>query len=340
MNMLRKNSPIIVISFSMIIIFSGCANPSEENADSQKVSLDNTSSVWPNYTKRFNLDTTSTLSTNALALEDEAKNLKNKLKEILPKISITTGQGEDVFTREYFIVEGDIKLDADELYIYCLKRLQKPDTNINITDKKMSNKLTVATDRNGRPAVWPVGASINYYVMRSSFSSKASYDSVVQSMQNATADWMKYCNIKFQYLSNLDRSNIDLESPNYNTIFIVRQFNANGAFIAQSFFPNDPPFKRMLLIDNSFFDSPYNKTGVIRHELGHVLGFRHEHIWSEDEACKGEDIVQGALGAIHQTKYDPYSVMHYPCGLNRDNRLLELTEFDKNGAQKAYPFTL
>lgn len=302
----------------------------------QKDSADFDGSGSVDYSEIFNLDTVSTLSPVSIALEDKARNLQNRLMDALPKISLTTGEGEDEFTREYYIVEGDIKLDKEELYYYSLKRLQKVDTSI--TEKLREKKLTVATDLNGQPAVWPLGTTINYCIMRSSFSSKALYDSAVISMQSAVADWMRYCNIRFQYMSNLDRSNINLESAPQNNLFVVRQFNAGGEFIAQAFYPNDPPFKRLLLLENSFFSSPFSKTGVIRHELGHVLGFRHEHIWSKDESCKGEDIVQDALGAIPYTAYDPYSVMHYPCGLNKDNRTLDLTEFDKVGARKAYPF--
>jgi len=72
--------------------------------------------------------------------------------------------------------------------------------------------------------------------------------------------------------------------------------------------------------------------------LGHILGARHEHIWSSDAACAGEKIVQDGLGAIPTTVYDPYSVMHYPCGPNQNNRNLELTQFDIQGIKNEYPF--
>lgn len=303
------------------------------------INLENAKIVISNYfdeAERYYLDTVSTLSPTSLALKGKAQELRQKLLKVLPKISITTGLGEDKFSRTYYIVEGDIKLDRDELLLYSKKRLQKIDTNI--TEKLDNRKLTVAADRNGKASLWPPGTIIKYCIMRSSFSSKSSYDSVVKNMRVATNDWMKICKVQFEYLPILDKKVIDVETFPEPVFFIVRQINAEGAFIAQSFFPNDPSYERMLLIDYSFFTSRFSKAGVLRHELGHVLGFRHEHIWSKDGSCAGEDVIQAEVGAIPVTKYDPYSVMHYPCGLNKDNKYLELTAFDKEGALKVYPF--
>jgi len=354
--MLRHNIKYGVLFFFVAAINMGCGTDSKKNqttivVDSErKVELsipdsiknidmeDAKSSIsdYFDYQKRFYLDTVSTLSPVSLSLKARAQELRKRLLSVLPKISITTGLGENKFTRDYYIVEGDIKLDRDELLLYCQKRLQQTDTSR--LEKRDSRKLTVAADRNGQPSIWPRGIIIKYSVMRSSFASKSAYDNVVKSMAEATSDWMKTCNIKFQHLSNLDNRSIDVETFSEPIFFVVRQINADGAYIAQAFFPGDPIYARMLFVDNSFFTSPFSKTGVLRHELGHILGFRHEQIWSTDMSCGGEDVIQDELGAIPVTQYDPYSVMHYPCGSNADNRLLKLTDFDKSGALKVYPF--
>ena len=328
----QKNERIIVVDSSRNVELSIPDSVTGIDLENAKVVI----SDYFDKTDRFFLDTVSTLSPASIALKEKAQELRQKLLNILPKMSITTGLGENKFTRSYYIVEGDLKLDKDELLLYCKKRLLKSDTGIN--DRIDNRKLTVAADRNGQPSIWPRGTVVKYSIMRSSFSSKSAFDSVVICMRNATKDWMKTCNIKFEYLANLNNQSIDVETFPEPILFIVRQINANGSFIAQSFFPNDPIYERMLLIDNSFFTSPFNKTGVLRHELGHILGFRHEHIWSKDASCSGEDIIDGMLTAQPVTKYDPYSVMHYPCGMNKDNRLLGLTDFDITGALKVYPF--
>ena len=52
--------------------------------------------------------------------------------------------------------------------------------------------------------------------------------------------------------------------------------------------------------------SPWTLTGVLRHELGHTIGFRHEHTRPEAGTCF-EDNNWRPL-----TPYDSASIMHYP----------------------------
>jgi hypothetical protein len=73
-------------------------------------------------------------------------------------------------------------------------------------------------------------------------------------------------------------------------------------------------------------------TGVLRHELGHVLGFRHEHTRSTASGCY-ED---GNWRALTST-YDRYSVMHYPQCNGLQTGDLVLTSLDKSGARSLYP---
>jgi hypothetical protein len=87
-------------------------------------------------------------------------------------------------------------------------------------------------------------------------------------------------------------------------------------------------------VDASYFSPTlrFNRVGVLRHELGHVLGFRHEHIRSEaPAACPGEPL----FGTTPLTEYDPRSVMHYFCG-NVGSDDLDITEVDREGARKLY----
>lgn len=347
---------VLVFFLAIVALFIGCVSSDEkkgvfDNETKDAIHVEVSDSLEPAQlvtiekqvlryvqdVERFDIDTISVISPTSLALAGQARKLQRKLMEVLPKFSLITGTGENKQKRNYYIIEGDVKVDKDELYYYCLKRLQKRDTSVN--ESRDNRKLTVATDRNGNPSIWPNGLTLKYSVMRSSFSSKALYDSAVSCMKIATSDWMKACNVRFQHLPNLDNTEIDLEAHPEQVLFIVRQLNVGGEFIAQAFFPSDPQYNRLLLLDNSFFNSSFSKTGVLRHELGHILGFRHEHIWSSDASCAGERIIEDELGAERLTKYDPFSVMHYPCGLNSNNRILELTDFDKEGAWKIYPFS-
>lgn len=52
-----------------------------------------------------------------------------------------------------------------------------------------------------------------------------------------------------------------------------------GRYLASAFFPSTKDQFRRLLVDCTSFGNinPWTLSGVMRHELGHTLGFRHEH---------------------------------------------------------------
>ena len=110
--------------------------------------------------------------------------------------------------------------------------------------------------------------------------------------------------------------------------FPVRRVTS-GSFLAAAFFPDDPPHKQVLLIDDSFFSTSFSKQGIIRHELGHILGYRHEHI----QGIPGCSKEGGQWEPL--TPYDPHSVMHYFCG-GAGTRMLEITDLDREGHQRLY----
>src|SRR5213075_1563217 len=78
-------------------------------------------------------------------------------------------------------------------------------------------------------------------------------------------------------------------ATNTAVVFDVRPVNVNGQYLARSFFPNEPRSARNVLIDESSFAlDPGGKlqlVGILRHELGHTLGARHEHTRPESGTC-------------------------------------------------------
>ena len=112
-------------------------------------------------------------------------------------------------------------------------------------------------------------------------------------------------------------------------VFVVRGMDSGGSFTAVAFFPSDPPSERFLYVDPSYFDADFDRVGILRHELGHVLGYRHEHI-QDVPGCYREDRSWIALGP-----YDPKSVMHYPCG-GGGGRTFALSASDRDGHRGWY----
>jgi hypothetical protein len=281
------------------------------------------------------LDTVSAITPLADSTDDDAFDLSEQLKKILPAININE--------RKFYIVEGDLLLDGLQLYFYAKSRIQgmiKLDQNISkdtsyISDHIETRALTVATTPSG-PAIWPAGKVVQYAVLKKSFESNTDYQNVVLMMRKAVSDWMGVCNIRFQYMPAYD--NLDPDAyPEQPLDFLVREYNSGKKFLAMAFFPGEPKYKRRLLVDPELYTTTaVSNVGVLRHELGHVLGFRHEQIWSKEPECQGESVVLEYYRGDPVTPYDPYSVMHYLCGKS-GSRKLELTEFDKEGARKVYP---
>jgi serine protease len=118
---------------------------------------------------------------------------------------------------------------------------------------------------------------------------------------------------------------------NANVVFDVNPINAGGQFLARAFFPANSRAGRNVAIDGSSFGAGQNLVGILRHELGHTLGFRHEHTRPESGTCF-EDNSWRSL-----TVYDSSSVMHYPqCNGTGSFDSLALTALDKQGAVAIY----
>jgi hypothetical protein len=187
----------------------------------------------------------------------------------------------------------------------------------------------IVNKENGVETYWKDRSSrtLAYAVERSSFPDAARYARVVANMERATSDWeaaCASCGIDFVH-----RRQHDAAPSHEDLTFIVRHVDAGGAFIAAAFFPNDAPADRFLEIDPSYYTSSFHAVGVLRHELGHVLGYRHEHTRGVP-GCFFEDSSWTVL-----TAYDRVSVMHYPCGGAGDRRL-RISELDKRGHTTLY----
>ncbi|MGL5862142.1 MAG: M57 family metalloprotease [Phycicoccus sp.] len=188
----------------------------------------------------------------------------------------------------------------------------------------MANGLIVNTV-GGRDDKWSATTAANLtYCVSTRFGSR--YSDVVNAMSSGAGQWEAASSrVNFVYRSSQDSN---CTTRNNGVIFSVEPVQTSQ-YIARAFFPSTSKSGRNVLVDDSIWSSGWSPSNVIAHELGHVLGFRHEHTRPESGTCF-ENSSWRPL-----TPYDSSSVMHYPqCNGSSDD--LSMTDTDRAGVRALY----
>jgi hypothetical protein len=156
----------------------------------------------------------------------------------------------------------------------------------------------------------------------------ADYTRVVNAMNQGVALWEGASSaIDYVHVSSQDGN---CTTRNTSVLFSVEPTKTQQ-YIARAFFPSYPKSSRNILVNAaSLYNSgSWTPGNIMGHELGHTLGFRHEHTRPEAGTCF-EDNNWRAL-----TPYDSASIMHYPqCNGSSDD--LSMTQSDRAGVQAVY----
>jgi hypothetical protein len=229
----------------------------------------------------------------------------------------------------YILNQDEIAENEDELRAAYARYASEEFNHANGVSSKEQNLIVNRVGSADDKYSTTRAANLNYCISSSSFGTR--YSTVVNAMNSATASWEGTARVNFVHSSTYDSS---CSSSNASVWFNVRQVNSGGQYLARAFFPSNSRSAREVLIDTTAFGSisPYTLAGILRHELGHTLGFRHEHTRPEAGGVCFEDNSWRAL-----TSYDAYSVMHYPQCNGRNTGDLNLTTSDRNGARALYP---
>lgn len=238
------------------------------------------------------------------------------LKDTLPTVTVGGVR--------FFVAQGDLRLDEVTLRQFAAERVAAR----GAPEAPEPFGLVGNRTPDGRMRRWRRGSTLSYAVHRDTFDTELDYVRVVDALSGAATEWAAVTGLRFVH-----RVELDAERAMPPTVTFVVQQRELFSYIALAFFPGDPPETRVIAIDPSWFSTRYDQTGVLRHELGHVLGFRHEHIRGEvPAACRTAEPV-GDVTML--TDYDPRSTMHYPCGA-LGTTTFHLTDLDREGARKVY----
>jgi hypothetical protein len=226
--------------------------------------------------------------------------------------------------REIYVIEWDRAVTLTELRAVY-------DSEVAHAETTAREPRSIVNQAGGHDDVWTGGANLRLtYCVTNDFG--AAKARAVNEMAAATRAWESVAHVDFHYVPAQDGN---CSNTNGSITFSVRPWTSGGAC---AFFPSGGGcVPRTLVINFTDLDTNYGTispnvrtVGVFRHELGHILGLRHEQTRPEAGTCF-EDNSWRAL-----TPYDRSSVMHYPWCNGVTTSDLSITDSDAIGVRQLY----
>ncbi len=231
--------------------------------------------------------------------------------------------------KEVYTVEWDLVLTLDELRDYYQRY---------VVGGGVAATTSTVDRINGQDNVWPTsnGQLHLKFCVGENFVTETFRNQVIGDVLAAAAAWQAQTpNVHFDFIDhrndNPDNGSCDEWNPKFD--FVVKRYEGGpSGFIAQAPFHHNH-LEVPLTINYANIHAPSTSVGVFKHELGHVLGLKHEHMRINASGSTCHD-TRPELAAL--TAYDKFSVMHYPqCGGDTTSDF-HITALDQEGVQSLY----
>jgi len=250
------------------------------------------------------------------------------------------------------VIEGDLYFASEnELRDYFDERMSE-ESNKAHAFQRISDGYIPAYE-------FPESVNIRYCVSNDFGTGKSMW---ADRIREAASAWEDVTNVRFTYLSEFDdactstTAEVDFAAVRYDALqgyCGLSKLGWNTCAISST-----SRVTGVLVIDTDLAfgvaAAPNVTTiGALRHELGHMLGLRHEHPWRSVIATPCGSATENPTVPLLDTtgiqlgneEYDWNSVMHYPydgtpagsfnCGGNRESDL-SITVFDQHSIQVLY----
>ncbi len=180
-----------------------------------------------------------------------------------------------------FVVNGDeVIADVEGLRAYYDRMVAARDTSQ--PTGLVINTVGGAVDK------WSASQATNLtYCVSTRFGSN--YDVLVAAMAEGAGLWeAESPGVDFTHVTSQDGN---CRTSNNSVLFSVEPTRTTQ-YIARAFFPSSPDAQRNVLVNATSLQSSGSWTpgNILGHELGHTLGFRHEHTRLESGTCFEENI--------------------------------------------------
>jgi hypothetical protein len=248
-----------------------------------------------------------------------------------PAVDAAQGTGIPTFTEfkasTFQDVDGQYIVNGDEPLANARALRSYYDDMVGSPVTKLIQTGLVVNTVQGEDDTWSQAKVGNLtYCVSNKFGNRK--NAVVRAAAQGTALWERASSaIDYVRVRSADAS---CTTRNKQVVFSIEPTKTQ-AFIARAFFPSSPDARRNIKVNPvSLLTTPDWPPGnILGHELGHTLGFRHEHTRPEAGVCF-EDLNWRPL-----TDYDSASIMHYP-QCNGTSVNLSFTDLDAEGVAALY----
>ncbi|KAE8165191.1 hypothetical protein BDV40DRAFT_297782 [Aspergillus tamarii] len=162
--------------------------------------------------------------------------------------------------------------------VYSCTTEKKRALNFSPDERGLSSLRVGAGDYSDR---WAYGSTINFAAFADKYPKTGYAELAARELNNAAEEWNAVkLGVKFKWVTNLEEA-----------AFVLAYGGDNGDTLAEAFFPNGKDINTLNVYRKAFEEENIQHLkNIFLHELGHVLGLRHEFAAEREAGVRSSQI--------------------------------------------------